>query len=368
MNEVIYRGLRLSSSICKYFQVKEGLVDSLIEDKVASILTLTYTPGSTSLSLSKSLGIEVLGKSMEMFPMPNPKMFKTTILTLNGLKLKKLTYDKHVINIIIVSDSDSRVVQNYDQTTLIISKNDYKDQEFINYLFFSGNLLYLSPIGKKPDCIYLRNFPKIIIGQESVELNSDSETIFTLRRRYNDYVIREIDYQDQFLLEIRKILDDYGLELVRINREETLKKTSYVTYQFLQTPVLVNHPRYIDPDNKILQQRLPIEFTLRCTDMVMYFDFKKKYQNVDLLTNFCEFKTTDKYGERWTAAVKWGQISEDFNHIYMQDDNSNFSFQCQFRCELYFYEMFDDRYEFLNEIIANLESEDMGWVEQEIMQ
>ena len=40
---------------------------------------------------------------------------------------------------------------------------------------------------------------------------------------------------------------------------------------------------------------------------------------IDLLTNFCEFKTTDKYGGRWSAAVKWGSITEDFNHIYQQD-------------------------------------------------
>lgn len=83
----------------------------------------------------------------------------------------------------------------------------------------------------------IRNFPKIIISSDDVTLESESETIFTLRRKYNDYVIRAVDYQDQFILELRKILDDYGLELVRINKETTLTKTSHVVYQFLQTPV-----------------------------------------------------------------------------------------------------------------------------------
>jgi purine-nucleoside phosphorylase len=36
--------------------------------------------------------------------------------------------------------------------------------------------------------------------------------------------------------------------------------------------------------------------------------------------------------------------------------NSNFANQCQFRCELFFYEVIDDRYEFLNEITYNLEN------------
>lgn len=354
MNEVIYKGLRLTSNKCKYFQVKEGNINSLIEDINKSTLTLTYIPNSSSISVSKDLNLKAYGENIKLYPMPLPKKFQNNIISLNGLKLKKLTFDSHVLNIIIVSDSESRVSQNYYQTTIVVSKEDYKNPEFINYLFFSGNLLFFEPIGPKPNCYEIRNFPKLQLGNESSELNSTSETIYTLRKRYNDYVIRDIDYQDQFILEIRKILEDYGLELVRINRETSLKKTSYVSYQIVQTPSKVNHPMYLDPNNRIMQHKVPIEFTLRCTDMVMFYDFKHKYNNVDLLTNFCEFKTSDKYGERWTAAIKWGSITEDFNHTYQQDDNSNFSYQCQFRCELYFYDVFDDRYEFLNEIITNL--------------
>jgi len=92
--------------------------------------------------------------------------------------------------------------------------------------------------------------------------------------------------------------------------------------------------------------------------MVMYYDFKNKYNNVDLLTNLCEYKTTDKYGYRWTAAVKWAQITEDFNHNYQGDDNSNFSNQCQFRCEIFFYEVLDERYKFLQIIESELKAEE----------
>lgn len=355
MNEIIYRGLKLTSKGCKYFQVLEGKICSLYEDTTKSTLVLTYTPGSTAGSLSSILGIPVFGKDLEMTPMFLPSKFPNTTITLNGLKLRKLTYDSHTINLIIVSDSESRVIQDYSYTTIVVSEQDCRDQEFITYLFYSGNLNYLVPAGPRPECYEIKNFPKIRVGSESISLESESETVFALRRRYNDYVIREIDYQDQFIIELRKILGDYGIELVRINKETTLTKTSYVTYQFLQTPVKYNHPKYMDQDSKVMQHRLPIEFNLRSPDMVLYFDFKNKYNNVNLLTNFCEFKTTDKYGQRWTAAVKWGSITEDFNHIYQTDDNSNFSFQCQFRCELYFYEVLDDRYDFLNEIISNLE-------------
>ena len=112
------------------------------------------------------------------------------------------------------------------------------------------------------------------------------------------------------------------------------------------------------PDDNIISQKLPVDFILHTTDMVMFFDFKNKYNNVNLLTNFCEFKTKDKYGKKWSAAIKWtGSITEDFNHMYQSDENSNFSYQCQFRCELFFYEVLDTKYKFLEDITFNLDSE-----------
>lgn len=357
MNEVVYKGLKLvSQKGCKYFNVKEGNTVSLIDDPKTSTLTLTYTPGSTNKSLSTLLGIPVVGSTQEVTPMGMPKRFSTVTVSLNGLKLQKLTSDTHVINIVIVSDSESRVVQDYNYTTIVVSDEDAENEEFVNYIFYSGNLAYLRPVGPKPKCWKFRNFPKISIKDSDLTLTSDSTTVFSLRRRYDDYVIRAIDYQDQFVLEIRRILSDYGLELVRMNKETTLKTTSHVLYQFSQTPTKVHSPFRSDSWDRIISQKLPVEFVLRTTDMVLFFDFKNKYNNVDLLTNFCEFRTTDRYGQRWTAAIKWGGITEDFNHLYQSDDNSNFSYQCSFRCELYFYECFDDRYEFLQEIILNLDS------------
>lgn len=358
MSEIIYKGLKLQSNRCKFFQLKQGKVITMSEDSMKSLLTITFPEGTTTKVLSDVLGIERLGGDYELSPIDKPIKFTETFLTLNGLKFKKLTYDQHVVNIIIVSDSDSRVVQDYGYTTIVVSKEDYRNQEFINYLFYSGNLKFLRPVGAKPKgCWEIRNFPKIRIDSRDITLESDSETVYQLRRKYNDYVIREIDYQDQFILEVRRILEDYGIELVRINKETTLTKTNYVTYQFLQTPAQNQHPNVFlsNGGETILNHTVPIEFTLHCKDTVIFFDFKNKYTNVDLLTNFCTFYTTDKYGKRWSAGIKWGRISEDFNQTYQQDDNSNFALQCNFRAELYFYEIVDDRYKFLEEIIVRLE-------------
>ena len=356
MSEIIYKGLELKSlNNCRYFNVVEGDHISLVENKTTSTLTLTYTSGSTTKSLSDYLGIKMYGNSEEIVPTGKPVRFKDTIISLNGLQLRKCTYDTHVINIVIVSDSESRVSQNYNYTTIVVSNEDKDNEEFINYLFYSGNLLFLKPVGPKPKCWKIKNFPKITIKESNLNLTSDSTFIYTLRRTYDDYRIRAIDYQDQFILELRRILDNYGVELLRWNKEETPHIPSYIVYQFNQTPTKFHHPNCDDDEDRIMQHRLPVEFTLRTPDTVMFFDFKNKYNNVNLLTNFCEFKTPDKYGERWTAAVKWGSITEEFNHNYQPDDNANFSNQCQFRCELFFYEVLDDRYEFLKEIVLQLD-------------
>lgn len=358
-NQIIYRGLKLESKKgCKYYSVVESDSIGLIEDTKTSTLKLTYTPKTTAREVSELLGIEKTDGDLELRPTNLPKRFNDVIFSLNSLKFKKLTSDPHTINIVIVDDSESRVVQDYYQTTIVVSKNDALDSKFVDFVFFSGNLKYITPIGRKPDNWSIRNFPKILIKDSNVDLTSDSTEIFYLRRRYDDYVIRAIDYQDQFILEIRRILDDYGVELVRANKEATLTKTSYITYQFSQTPSKISHPFIDEFDENIISQRIPVDFVLHTTDMVMFFDFKNKFNNVNLLTNFCEFKTTDKYGNRWTAAVKWaGGITEEFNHMYQPDDNSNFSYQCQFRCELYFYEVFDMRYKFLEDISATLMSQ-----------
>ncbi len=355
-NEIIYDGLVLKTS-CRYFDVKVGNTDSLVEDSTRSLMTLTFRPGSTNESISKFLGIKKVGATQELYATSGPKVIKNTTVTLNGLKLKKLTTDNHIVNIVCVNDSESRVVQTYNYTTIVVNVNDRCNQDFVNFLFYSGNLLYLKPVGPKPKCWNFYNFPKINIKDKDLNLTSESDFIYTLRRSYNDYVIRAIDYQDQFILELRRILDDYGIELVRWNKETTLKTTSYISYVFSQTPTRIHHPNFRDEEDRLMSHHLPVDFTLRTPDMVMFFDFKNKYNNVDLLTNFCEFKTSDKYGDRWTAAIKWGGITEDFNHMYQQDDNSNFSYQCQFRCELFFYEVLDDRYEFLKEIIYNIEAQ-----------
>jgi len=63
----------------------------------------------------------------------------------------------------------------------------------------------------------------------------------------------------------------------------------------------------------------------------------------------------DKNGDLWTSAIRWGRITEDFNQMYEQDNNQNFSLSCQFSAELFFYEVYDKTVGFVKEILTELD-------------
>ena len=354
--DIIYQGIGIDRGPSKYFQVKPG--PTIRSSRLGGIYTIEFPEGSTSESVAGTLGLQHFGEPLFLDGMENPSRFVTPEFSLNGLRFRRLTYDPHLLKIVLVSDSESRIVQSYTGTTVVVSKDDYRNPEFAEYVLYSGGLQYIVPVTPK-SCIpkgwEFRNFPWVPIV-EGTDLESESETIYSLRNRYDDYRIRSIDYQEQFIKEVRAILGDYGVELVRTNREQTLSVTSYVSYGFNQTPTKDLHPKLGDLDSGVLHHRVPVDFEFRCTNMQMFYDFKNRYNNVDFLSGLTEFVTPDRYGEPWTAAVRWGQITEDFSHNYVPDGNSNFSYQASFRAELFFTEVYDRIGELIKEVSLELET------------
>ena len=353
-NTVNYQGLQISSS-CKYLYIHSG--DCNYCRNVDSVYEISFKEGSTNREIGNLFGIKTIGREQYLRSMSKAEIFPEVTVTINGLKFIKTTYDPHIFRIVIIGDGKSQVIQTYEHTTILISDKDKNDKTLMSAILCGVNgqsLLYMKPVAAKK-CLNTwewKNYPRIIINNKSLDLKSESDTIYYLRSKYDNYRIRSIDYQNQFVEEIRKRLDEYGIELVRYNREKTLTRTSYLSYRFSQTPISYNHPMY--RDNDLTSKRLNTEFELRTNNTQLFFDFKNRYINVDLLTNFCEMTTMDRYGDLWTSAIKWGRITEDFNQLYEQDNNQNFSLSCQFNAELFFYEVYDNSLEFINEILLEL--------------
>ncbi len=352
---VNYQGLLIKSE-CKYLYIHSGECNYCRTTN--SVFEISFKEGSTNREIGNLFGIETIGKDQHLRGMTKAEIFPEVTLTINGLKFVKTTYDPHIFRIVLIGDGKSQVIQTYQHTTILISEKDREDKTLMSAILCGVNgqsLLYMKPIAAKR-CLSnweWRNFPRIIVNKESLNLKSESETIYYLRKKYDNYLIRNIDYQNQFIEEIKKKLDGYGIEVVRYNREQTLTRTSYLSFRFSQTPSPALHPLYIDQD--LTSKRLLVEFELRTNNTQLFFDFKNRYLNVDLLTNFCEMTTMDKNGDLWTSAIRWGRITEDFNQMYEQDNNQNFSLSCQFSAELFFYEVYDKTVGFVKEILTELD-------------
>lgn len=356
MNQLNYRGIVINTE-SRYYKFSEGDIARIVDN--GESVEVTYPKGIYSKDLAELLGLKCT-ENMIMNPTTGDGCISihNTTVSLNGLVLTKITSDPHVIRVVLVDDHPSRVAQTYLGTTIVVNINDRDDEEFKSYVF--SNLKYLkckSPrlFDWKSYVIY--NYPKLIIGSSDLTLNSTNDYIHKLRSNHDRYIIKAIDYEHQFFHDISVILEEFGVQLTRVNREETLENTSYVSYSINQTPMKYVHPRYGNQEY-VLCHTIAIDFTLSTPDMILFFDFKNRYNNVHLLTNYAEFKAKDKYGTEWTAAIKWGPITEEFNHTYGTDNNTNFANQCNFRAELYFYEVYDVTSNFIDEIILELKSSD----------
>lgn len=355
MNQVIYCGLKLNTE-ATYFRFTEGDVATIRYDKSTYTVEVTFPKGIRSKELGQMLNLDLIN-DMEVVATSGGKSIRINPVSvkLNGLELIKTMTDPHTIRIVTVDDYPSRIAQTYESTTIVINESDKSDTEFLQYIF--SNLKYLKmkiPRGMNWSNYKVANFPKVTIYDSNLDLTSESTYVHKLRSGHNRYLIKAVDYEHQFLHDVSKILEDFGVQLTRINREETLDIPSYISYSINMTPTKYVHPRWGDVQESVLCHTIAFDFTLNTPDMILFFDFKNKYNNVDLLTNYASFKAKDKYGEEWNAAIKWGAITEEFNHMYGQDNNSNFAHQCNFRAELFFYEVYDVNYNYITEIQLEL--------------
>ena len=298
INEIIYDGLVLKTS-CRYFDVKAGNTDSLVEDRTRSLMTLTFRPGSTNASISKFLGIKKVGATQEIYATTGPKIIRNTTVTLNGLKLKKLTTDNHIVNIVCVNDSDSRVVQTYNYTTIVVNVNDRCNQDFVNFLFYSGNLLYLKPVGPKPKCWNFYNFPKINIKDTDLNLTSTSEFIYTLRRSYDDYVIKRNN--------LARELNDLELydEAVIIKR---FMDGELILSDFSPVSVSKCYSRFLGDNCDVSKGRAKKD------------DFRNLYHNLDEYKHYLKFNYLlddfrKKYAERVAHKDDLARITKEINTL-----------------------------------------------------
>lgn len=221
MNEIVYCGLKLVTE-CSYFKFTEGDHASIVTNPKEYAVEVTFPKGIMSKELGDLLNIKVTDDRLVTPTLGNGyHRINNVSVKLNGLEFIKLTSDPHVVRIALVDDYPSRVCQDYNSTTIVINDNDKSDPEFLGYVF--SNLKYMKlRYPRKVDFskYTVANFPKITIYDKSLDLTSKSTYIHKLRSNHNRYLIKAVDYEHQFFHDISQILEEFGVQLTRKNREE----------------------------------------------------------------------------------------------------------------------------------------------------
>jgi hypothetical protein len=69
---------------------------------------------------------------------------------------------------------------------------------------------------------------------------------------------------------------------------------------------------------------------------------KKKYQNVEMISNIARYEVEDKIGLKWLSHIWWEQFQDNTQLLNAKDNEGRFSFTLDLRCTLHFYEVEDE--------------------------
>lgn len=348
MNTVIAQGLRITTH-CRYFKFTKSRWLSVTENFDKSVIEIKFPRGFRSSDIVDRR-IEVL-KDFELIETDFTRI-KKVLVNLNGLVLTKLVTDVYNYSQLLVEDIDD-FIMDFDelQCKILIPKTRNFDTQ--TYLDLISKNPYLEIVDSS-ELEVLANYYNINIVNEDVVINSTNEFVFSAKKKYSKYLLEMIDIQDSFNTQLSGILKDYGVELIRYPIDSNVHNVNHIVFRITDLGAQESHKTDQFPLRYAVQHKATIDFELTFPDLVMYSDFKTRYQNVDLVSNFTEFYTEDKLGVKWISSIKWNPISTDFEQDYAQDNQGNVSFKASFSAELYYYVVYDEMFYNIQTTILSL--------------
>lgn len=276
---------------------------------------------------------------------------------LNGLVFIKVVPYDHVLRIILVSGLATEVIlHDKNNTVVFISENDVDKSLMIEDLFQNLKYIKLVRIEGTPS---FANFLNIIFSTRELKVISKNKFIYKPTSEYDKYKLKMIDALVALKRQFGDHLKQLGFELIKHPISESTKSPHYVVYKLGHTPKKWQRVAGFEGYKEVMESTTRITFELRTSDFVRFIDIKNKFQNCDAITNFTVITYPDKDGNDWNAAIKWDlQINDTLNEEYAQDGNSNHSYEFDMSCELYYYIIRDETYDYITEILLSLELND----------
>lgn len=107
----------------------------------------------------------------------------------------------------------------------------------------------------------------------------------------------------------------------------------------------------------LYQSRAELSITIRTKDQLKYMHIKKKFQNIEMISNITEFTVKDKKGLDWLNHIWWEKHTDVTQLANTKDNEGRISFNLELRCTLHFYEVEDELFgliKFIRICFANL--------------
>jgi len=274
------------------------------------------------------------------------------IYELNGLKLRKLVHTDYVISQYLIKDiKEYKMLMNETQCQILIpQKSDY---EFNKYIALLSQNPYIEVIDYS-DLVSLKNFYAVNLSWKSKSLTSSNEFAFNTKKFYTKYILEPIDIQNSFINILKSKLAVYGLDLLRYPIDDNVKTVDHVVWRYTDLNKQETYKSDYYPLNDIFRQVDHCDFELTTPNMVIFNDFKNRYQNIDFLTNWTTFNTLDKIGREWSSSITWQPISTDFNQDYEQDSQGNIAMRASFSADITHYTVYDKTYYDIQKTILSL--------------
>lgn len=349
--EVVIYGLKISTN-CRYLKITYSDYLNIKEDFNSSCFYLDIPKGFCKKDIIHGR-ISVVDDS-EVKETDFIKLSNYSPI-INGFKFTKLIQSDYVINQFIINNSDqTNFVIRFDSSRCEIIIPKIKLHDVDAYLCILSKNPYIKVEKEGCDQV-LSNVYSYNITEFSGDITSNNFFEFNTSKSYSKYLLTSVKILDSFLKGVKGIVVDKGIDFIPYPKTKDVKSTNYMIYRFLEVGRQVSRRTVEQPLRFAVQKTSTISFELSCSDLKVLDDFKVRYQNLDLLSNFTMFNTTDSLGRIWLSNVMWSPIPTDFNQELMEQDSQAYTaHRIEFTATISYYEVYDETYHRISEVITKI--------------
>ena len=349
MEHFLIQGLKIATK-SKFLRISHGPSVSIREDVASSTMDIVVPEGFHGGDVV-SRYVEAV-EDMVLEPTDGYVMVKVPEIDLNGLVLKKIAPGVLNFNQFLVKDLADFVAW-YDDRRVVVLVPESRISDKRTYVETVCSVPMFELVSddalQSPANIY-----GLKMGDESFSFDSDNGFVFATKQFYERYSLRMIDVMHSFITKLGKRLEDFGLQLVGFQMDEESLSPNNVKYRITELGRQVSRPSFSVSERYAVKHKSVIEFELSASSLVVCNDFKTRYQNYDLISDFTEFYTMDSHGVNWISNVVWGEISTNYTQDFETDQVGAIASTAQFSCELNYYVVFDDTYPRIRKIITDI--------------